>query len=159
MTIEYGPTLSISKEKRCYNCTNTKSISDFHKGASQCKDCAKVYAKEYREKNYTKVREVQKASYQKYQEKYKKRADVRRIERDYGLSEEDYQALIKKQNNRCAICDKTGGFGLEKLVIDHCHKSGKVRGMLCRLCNTSLGGFRDNEEQLMNAIYYLRRTK
>ena len=72
MTIEYGPTLSISKEKRCYNCTNTKSISDFHKGASQCKDCAKVYAKEYREKNYTKVREVQKASYQKYQEKYKK---------------------------------------------------------------------------------------
>lgn len=159
MNKTYGPTLPISEEKRCFSCTNTKSILDFHKGADRCKDCAKVYAKEYREKNPEKAKAASKTAYKKNQEKHKKRVEVRRLERDYGLSQEDYHAMITKQNNRCAICDKAGGFGLEKLVIDHCHKSGKVRGLLCRLCNTSLGGFRDDEELLMNAVYYLRRTK
>lgn len=153
-----GPTLPISEEKRCWNCTHTLPVSFFHKGADRCKQCAKVYAAAYREANKQKVLASSKRAYQKNKDHHKKRVEERRLERDYGLTQEDYNTMVKNQNNRCAICDKPGGFGLEKLVIDHCHTTGKVRGLLCRLCNNSLGGFRDKIEILKSAVRYLEKN-
>ena len=80
---------------------------------------------------------------------------MNRIKKEYNLNIHDIKNLMKKQDNLCPIC-------LEKLpinyVIDHCHKTGKVRGLLCRRCNTSLGLFRDNTKVLNRAIRYLKRN-
>jgi hypothetical protein len=60
---------------------------------------------------------------------------------------------VARQNGRCALC---GGPPTERgLVIDHCHRSGKVRALLCSSCNKGLGFFRDDPERLTAAITYL----
>lgn len=76
--------------------------------------------------------------------------------RSYGICEAQHDELLKKQGNRCAICrtDKPGGNG--SFHIDHCHSSGKVRGLLCANCNMALGKFFDNTAFLQNAINYLQ---
>lgn len=78
------------------------------------------------------------------------------LKTEYGLSLEDYNNKVKEQDHKCAICrcDETDAFkGL--LFVDHCHTSGKVRGLLCHHCNTALGKFKDSKEILSNAIAYV----
>ena len=59
--------------------------------------------------------------------------------------------MLKSQKSRCLICKK-----IDKLVIDHCHKTGKVRGLLCHCCNAGIGMFEDNIEILDKAKEYLK---
>lgn len=73
--------------------------------------------------------------------------------RDYGISPEAFQLMRLMQRNACGICKEI--FSKEPCV-DHDHKTGEVRGLLCRVCNTSLGGFRDSLEILENAKEYLQ---
>lgn len=72
--------------------------------------------------------------------------------RRYGLSFEDYNAMVKVQNGRCYICKAA----TDKLYVDHCHKTGKTRALLCSSCNAGLGGFRDSVEILTSAIEYIK---
>jgi len=156
---DYGPTLPISKEKRCWDCGVTKSSGDFHKGADRCKECTKVYSADYRKNNKEKVRETNKKSYLKNKPAYLRRVEERRIKRVYGLSTKDYESLFEVQENRCLICNKEGGAkGATKLVVDHNHDSRKVRGLLCRQCNTALGGFKDDIGLLKKAVEYMENT-
>lgn len=69
----------------------------------------------------------------------------------YGLSSEQYQEMYDAQNGQCPIC--LGSF--PTLVIDHCHTTGEVRGLLCSLCNTGIGGLRDDTDNMRRAIKYL----
>lgn len=83
--------------------------------------------------------------------------------RRYNLKWIDYQNLILKQNNLCYICNKPESRkrkdgNLYPLHIDHDHKTGKVRGLLCNKCNNGLGFFDDNINYLLNAIKYLKQT-
>lgn len=73
----------------------------------------------------------------------------------YGITVEQRDELLAEQGGVCAIC-KTGT-PPTKLgwVVDHCHSTGKVRGILCSPCNTLLGAARDNTQTLTNAIQYL----
>lgn len=68
----------------------------------------------------------------------------------YGITGADYDALLAKQNNKCAICDEE-----TKLFIDHDHASGKVRGLLCLHCNSLLGFAKDSPYRLERASAYL----
>lgn len=68
----------------------------------------------------------------------------------YKLTLEDYNNLLDKQDNKCAICSRES-----KLVIDHCHESGKVRGLLCHNCNIGLGLLGDMKKSLKKAYEYL----
>lgn len=72
----------------------------------------------------------------------------------YGITEGEYNALLDKQGGHCACCPQT-----EDLVVDHCHATGAVRGLLCPRCNHGLGHFRDNTEYLQNAIAYLKKNE
>jgi hypothetical protein len=87
------------------------------------------------------------------------RSKARHIERTYGLTSAEYEALLQKQNGRCAICCEeviTAEGSLAKAaVVDHYHKTGKVRGILCNHYNRALGLFRDNPIFLRSAIAYL----
>ena len=72
--------------------------------------------------------------------------------KQYGVDFIDVLEQIEKQDSRCSICGKQS-----KLVIDHNHKTGFYRGLLCSSCNMALGAFDDNVELLSNAIEYVRR--
>lgn len=78
------------------------------------------------------------------------------IKRKYGLSMEDKENLLKKQKNNCAICEKPFS-KKEKNYIDHCHKSGKVRGIVHGRCNILLGFSKENIETLKMVIQYIKK--
>ena len=71
----------------------------------------------------------------------------------YGLTPEEYQALKDASGNTCYICGASPG--ARELDIDHCHTTGKVRGLLCPTCNKGLGLFNDNIALLESTIKYL----
>jgi hypothetical protein len=69
----------------------------------------------------------------------------------YGLTLERFEAMADLQDGRCLICRSVP----ELLVVDHCHKTGRVRGLLCRECNLALGYLKDRPERAMAAAEYL----
>lgn len=84
------------------------------------------------------------------------------LKRYYGISKEEYNDLSTKQNNCCAICNKqeTAIYASTKktklLSVDHCHKTGKIRGLLCSNCNHGIGKFKDDANLLLAALKYLQ---
>lgn len=74
-----------------------------------------------------------------------------RLEKDYGITLELFQNLLVKQNNCCAICNCL----LVKPHLDHDHKTGKIRGLLCKPCNQGIGFLKDDVAILNSAINYL----
>ena len=74
-----------------------------------------------------------------------------RLQLKYEITQEDYSRMYEEQEGRCKIC----GAKKDLLHVDHCHKTGKVRGLLCEHCNPGLGYFKDNVEALRSAIAYL----
>lgn len=127
------------------------------------------YQRTWRKRNPDKTKEY----YQKNQEQIREQAKkhwttkgfFKRIELKYGLSYEEYEGMYLKQKGQCAICSKRIHIQVsnkrdpERAFIDHCHNTGKVRGLLCSLCNTGLGMFKDNEQSLKKALKYLKQTK
>lgn len=94
----------------------------------------------------------------KYRTKsHQKRKNDRR--RRNGLHWKDYEALLSAQLDCCKICGRHKDFFTRKLSVDHCHASGKVRGLLCGPCNTGLGQFQDNTDRMQRAILYLEENK
>ena len=84
------------------------------------------------------------------------RAKIERTNK-YKLSESEIEQMSQKQNHCCAICSAPQSSFKNKLAIDHCHKTGKVRGLLCSNCNHALGKFKDKISILKKAIEYLRK--
>ena len=78
----------------------------------------------------------------------------------YGITIEDYEAMLDAQDGRCAIsaCDATEPGGRGGWHVDHDHVTGKVRGLLCTNCNSGLGRFRDDPAVLRAAADYLERS-
>ena len=76
-----------------------------------------------------------------------------RIWYEYGISGEEASIRMQAQGGLCLLC----GEPMQVPMIDHCHKTGEVRGILCGRCNAGLGFFRDNPEALMRASKYVRR--
>lgn len=81
------------------------------------------------------------------------------IRRTYGITLEQYEEMLNDQNGGCAICGKTPEQENRRLPIDHCHDTGRVRGVLCAKCNQALGMFNDNPDLLCNAAEYLSKFK
>jgi carbamoylphosphate synthase small subunit len=94
-----------------------------------CKRCA--YLKRYEWRN----------NHPEAFQRYRYKADLKM---KYGLSVEQHQSMIKSQNGHCAMC----GLVKKVLVIDHCHKTNKVRGLLCVGCNVAVGHYENHKEQI-----------
>ena len=73
----------------------------------------------------------------------------------YGLTLEAYDAMLEIQEGCCAICFKSEEDFSQKLSVDHCHKTGNVRGLLCKQCNLGIGNLKDSLLLLRNATEYL----
>jgi hypothetical protein len=130
--------------KTCTKCGIEKPKSEFHKHKdykdslqSNCKGCSNLRANKYYKtpKGKESTRRV-------------------RLKRTYGITVEQYNIMLEAQDYVCAICgtDKPGGSG--RFHIDHCHSTGKVRGLLCIRCNTKVGVIEDKEFNKL-AIKYL----
>ena len=83
------------------------------------------------------------------------------LKKSFGITLEDYNNMLKAQNNVCAICSKpettydSKHKKVRSLSVDHCHTTGKVRGLLCAHCNHAIGKFNDDISLIQNAINYL----
>jgi hypothetical protein len=122
--------------KICKNCTEEKHIDNF-------------YYPENKALKYSKFCNTCNKKLAKTSEKSKS------LLKKYNLTLEEFNLMFRDQEGKCAIC-KTHQSMLDKtLVIDHCHKGGHVRGLLCNHCNSALGFFKDNIESLTEAINYL----
>jgi hypothetical protein len=114
---------------------------------------------EYYAKNPEKCRAIATKAYNNNKHKHVLRKKVYSWNKTYGINitYEVYLQMLKQQDNKCAIC-LTSDKDLEKLLsVDHCHTTGKVRGLLCGNCNLALGNFKDRLENLENAIIYLKK--
>lgn len=166
------PMIDVAKFKVCSSCGISKNLSKFYKSKgglygvhSHCSICQQKSASkwmrehpDYPAKWRSKHRGSVKESYRKWKESNPER--VKEIQRNwkrrkkYGMSAEEYEILCKSQNYRCAIC-RGGGV----LAVDHCHASGKYRGLLCLGCNKGLGFFQDSLEFLKKAVEYLESKR
>ena len=79
----------------------------------------------------------------------------RALKNKYGITEEDYDNFYVEQNGCCAICNKHQSKINRRLSVDHNHKTGKVRGLLCDNCNCGIGNLKDKVSNLESAIIYL----
>lgn len=81
--------------------------------------------------------------------------------RKFGISEKQYEQMLEDQKHCCAICGskESGDKRSSRLSVDHCHLTGKIRGLLCSSCNKALGLMKDSINSLTMAIAYLQNKK
>lgn len=170
--------------KLCTKCSIVKTIEDFTLNnvgifISKCKECCNAYARQHNKLhpearkawrliNKEKIKEQKNSPKQKEQRRLtslsymRNKSEIKKHEYKlkyiYNMSLEDYDNLLIKQNNKCAICgtNNPGIKNIKNLFVDHCHSTTKVRGLLCNACNNGLGRFKDNIDFLNNAINYLK---
>jgi hypothetical protein len=138
--------------KTCTVCKQDKPLCSYHKSKRskdgygyRCKGCDKEARKDYRERNKDRFALVSR----KKQLKHK-----------YGISLSDYDRMFKEQQGCCKICGTsenkvTGRKTVLNFAVDHCHQTGRVRGLLCNQCNRALGLFKDDPSLLQKAVKYL----
>lgn len=143
--------------KICSQCNEEKTLVSFHKKKSskdglqpKCKDC-----------NIQNVQNWQNKNPEKYELAWKERVGNesvvhRRRAKRYGLTPDELTILLEQSGGVCEICKRKPN---KWLVVDHCHNSNIVRGILCELCNQALGLFADNVEYMESAIKYLNKNK
>lgn len=131
--------------KRCNKCNSDKEEIEFFDHA-WCRICCREYAKANRQRrNLTQRKRREKNPISNKESKLKHK---------YGISMLEYQELFDKQNGKCAICRNICSTG-RSLAVDHCHKTKRIRGLLCSNCNMFLGKINDDISVFFAAINYL----
>ena len=87
-------------------------------------------------------------------QRHKVSAKFSRIKKEYGLSRDKYTEMVAQQSGRCAICGEQPDSHFS-LHIDHCHTTGRVRGLLCGKCNQGIGLFSESKLLMQKAMEYL----
>jgi len=140
-----------SVSNKAYYLAHKEKLSEYSKAYHEAhREELKAKKKAYLEIH----REAHKARCKFYNETHKAEKRVRALQYTFGLSLSEYSLLGCRANWRCEIC---GECGKEKLHVDHCHATGKVRGLLCPSCNKMLGYAFDNLDTLHRAIAYLQK--
>lgn len=124
-----------------------------------CEDCYKRKAgycapceAAYREKNRLRYRARDRIRNERRRRDNPEYIKSKILQTRYGISLEERNGMELTQEGKCLICKESS----KRLVVDHCHTTGKVRGLLCDHCNTGLGSFRDSPELLLAAAKYLK---
>lgn len=160
-------------KRKCISCLEVKPIEHFGRGKSQrytdrkskCKECESFLTRQKRKTRQEK-REQEKGKEREallsltHQERINiidRKRYTKQLKKVYGISIERYNEMLKQQNGLCAICHNPPDKH-EKLVVDHNHTTGHIRGLLCKHCNWGLGNFKDSSENLTNAAKYLKNS-
>ena len=137
------------RRKVCLKCNEEKDVALFPKDTRhenrlrpRCKACYAAANKKNRDiRGWT-----------------EKDKDVR-LQRTFGLKPGQYDEMLKEQDYKCAVCGKTEQENNKRLAVDHCHKTGKIRKLLCHKCNCALGMVDDNKDILSSLISYLMENE
>ena len=143
--------------KTCTQCGQPKSIDEFARAGnrygserrSYCKECGNAATREYAQANKAKRNERLREWRRKNPEAARAKDIRARLKRKYGLTPDDVDVMREAQDGRCLICRVEG-----TLFVDHCHTTGRVRGLLCPSCNTFLGRVEANCEILARMAEY-----
>jgi hypothetical protein len=166
--------------KTCSKCSLEKPLSSFtptsreagEKRQAWCKECYANYMREYRKdpvrraKYNATANAREKAKYADNAEHREKKKEASkawrsqqdpaaiykmmrnsRLKREYGITQADFDRLAESQAHKCAICGRE-----KKLAVDHCHETGRIRGLLCTSCNALLGWLGDQPEAVARAF-------
>lgn len=127
------------------------------------------YEQEYYQRNVEKRRAAARAYHAKHRDRinpiqrkrnreaYQRNPDAFRasmLRSRFGLAVDQYNHMVKEQHNRCAICKKRPA-PPKRLCVDHCHQTGRIRGLLCSLCNLGIGHMQDDPQIVRAALHYL----
>ena len=141
--------------KKCTVCKESKPYTEYHRlkissdgFGYRCKPCDTLARAAYRERNKDRRRRLDQ------EQNWASR---------FSLTREGYEAMLANQGGRCAICGTTNPCGegstathLQHLAVDHCHTTGKIRGLLCNPCNRGIGMLKDDPALLEKAATYLK---
>jgi hypothetical protein len=149
--------------KACAGCGAEKSGTEFQyrrdRGVldSKCRDCNLAYLAAYHERNKAAAKAKRDAARASDPEAARDRDRRKNLARKYGVTPERYAAMVAQQSGRCAACGGSGEMSHMQtpLVVDHCHRTGRVRGLLCARCNAAAGYFIDSPDRLMAGAAYL----
>lgn len=137
-------TLVQIKGQKCSTCKETKPLGQFHKDQDRtsghnahCKPCRIEYANAYKANNPDSLKNSA-------------------LKSKYGITLEEYNGLFEKQQGSCACCGKHQMQLNKMLCVDHCHMTGKVRGLLCHKCNSGIGMLGDCLEAVEKVYNYLK---
>jgi len=131
--------------KTCMTCGKEKLATDFYVRNkvsmvrhSECKICTGERVKNRHKENPERTRNND-------------------LKRNYGITLDEHTQMYEEQNGVCAVCKEPGDGRWKKLCVDHDHKTGKVRQLLCRNCNMVLGQVNDNPNLLSDMILYIKK--
>ena len=165
--------------KRCSKCGQEKDMACYDRNVQQksgrhpsCKECDRGIRKKWRDKDIKENPEKRKKRASEWHENNKSEVSKRhkidyqtkknkdsyrnkKYLRLYNITIDDYNDMFICQAGKCAICGVHQSDLKRRLFIDHCHKTGVVRGLLCHRCNSALGLFLDNPKTVSNALKYL----
>ncbi len=131
---------------------------------AQCSICNDDYSKTVYNKKYCSKKcgikaQPDRTSYRKqYNNENRKMRARHHLLSKYGLTEEDYNQMFTEQSGCCKICDTHQSEFTKRLYVDHCHNTGKVRGLLCHQCNSGIGMLKDNPDLVLKAAAYLKEN-
>lgn len=135
--------LKTIRKKICIKCRKIKNENEYYKKRdnidglrTECKTCCAEVQREYR---------IDPKRERKYN-----------LKKKFNMTSEDFDQMLKEQNGMCKICGTKTPRGKGTFHVDHSHKTGKIRGLLCNNCNAVLGFSNDNPFILMSAIRYLK---
>lgn len=139
-----------SHHKRCTHCGTEKPLSDFPKYSktgegrlSRCRECNNA------------IQRARRAASERTKQIEREFHRARRLRLEFGLTVEQYEAMLAAQGGKCAICDRPQGATKYRHAVDHCHATGRIRGLLCSKCNQGLGFLGDTAERVAKALDYL----
>lgn len=155
--------------RRCSHCKTHKALSQFSKDASRsdglqhrCNECIKLFQKAYYSRNKQRILAAKHTYYKKNKQRIKTYTRQYQLNKLYSVTKEDWNRFFESQNGCCAICGqqesrvnyKSGN--IQALSVDHDHRTGRVRGLLCHRCNRLLGFMNDDPALLEKMVVYLR---
>lgn len=157
-------------EKRCSRCGEVKPLEQFCRSSPAARKdrlqpttwtyCRPCNTEVCRERSQARIRSGE--ATQDYKERYKTKR-WEKLLKQYGVTREQYEEMEEAQGKQCAICGRQETATYKgvtcRLVVDHDHKTNKVRGLLCRSCNLAIGNFREDQDTMRKAIDYLRKAE
>lgn len=138
--------------QRCKACDELKPATDYYMQSTnpqhraygrrqgRCKKCVKQQTGTYQRANIARTFDIRRS---------------KRLEREFGITAEEYDRRLAEQGGRCAICLGPPRGRWKRLVVDHCHTTGRVRGLLCGPCNRAVGLFGDSATLIRQAIDFI----
>jgi hypothetical protein len=133
--------------KTCYACKTEKPVTEFYKSnikfyQKECKNCCRIRKNKWHQSESGKLSSAN-----------------TKLKRRFGITLEQFNQMYENQNGKCLICNATESMLGHRLAVDHCHTTGKIRGLLCKSCNMGIGNLKENVDNLQNAIKYLESFK